>query len=78
MRYSNSPGNNQGILVPRADDSARNGISLGSQDNGLMVYDSEISLQAPGDVESLEVISHPSYKASAQRTVYHAVVVGVR
>ncbi|MEX1241593.1 MAG: hypothetical protein WEB30_17860 [Cyclobacteriaceae bacterium] len=36
-----SPGNNQGFLVPRVTTAQRNGISLGSQDNGLMVYDSD-------------------------------------
>jgi hypothetical protein len=36
-----SPGNNQGFLVPRLTTVQRDGISLSSGDKGLMVYDSD-------------------------------------
>ncbi|MEO5599285.1 MAG: gliding motility-associated C-terminal domain-containing protein [Cyclobacteriaceae bacterium] len=36
-----SPGNDQGFLVPRLTSLQRNAINLTTQDNGLMVYDSD-------------------------------------
>ena len=34
-----SPGNNQGLLVPRLSTAQRNALALSAQENGLMVYD---------------------------------------